>query len=562
MTLLPVVDRELRAASRKPATYRLRVTGAFICVAVTAWRLFSLDQMVQSQQGRALFLLLITLAFIYCLFAGLALTADCLSLEKREGTLGLLFLTNLKSHELILGKLAANSVGATYGVLAILPVLAISLIFGGVTGNEYFRAAGMLANTLFLSLATGLLMSAICHHERKAFVGAFFLIFLSIAGPILLIAIAAEYFRFPNPSEVAAVLLISPIYPFLCLRFPTLPIPQSYFWWSLLYIHLVSWVLLFAAGRIQSATWQDKPKTEKRAQWHGVLQAFLYGAGEQRRAFRERMLNTQPLLWFNARNRLKPATVWFFLGSMGLLWIWDCSQLGAFMWEADHCLFAVFLLHSIMKIWIGVESCGRFAEDQRTGALELLLTTPLKQTQFFEAHTLALRRQFAFPIAAVLAFDLLVIVKVLPARGFWNMRWLESLPEIRLIFLAAMITLVVDVLAICWVGVWEGLFARSTNRALGVTIAKVLVAPWILFICYRLVFWWLQGMSGIYLSYGGGLFSSILLWLAISLIFSLALRKRALRNLNRQFRSVASERFQGKETGAQSHSEGIIDSQR
>ena len=47
-------------------------------------------------------------AVFYCLLSGVWFTADCLSEEKREGTLGLLFLTDLKGYDVVFGKLVAT----------------------------------------------------------------------------------------------------------------------------------------------------------------------------------------------------------------------------------------------------------------------------------------------------------------------------------------------------------------------------------------------------------------------------------------------------------------------
>ena len=71
-----------------------------------------------------LFIAIGILALSFCLFAGVFLTADCLSEERREGTIGLLFLTDLKGYDVILGKLAASSINSIYGVVSILPLLA------------------------------------------------------------------------------------------------------------------------------------------------------------------------------------------------------------------------------------------------------------------------------------------------------------------------------------------------------------------------------------------------------------------------------------------------------
>ena len=73
------------------------------------------------------------LAFLGCLFSGVFLTADSLSGEKREGTLGLLFLTDLKGYDVVFGKLIATSLNGFYALLAIFPVLALPLVMGGVT---------------------------------------------------------------------------------------------------------------------------------------------------------------------------------------------------------------------------------------------------------------------------------------------------------------------------------------------------------------------------------------------------------------------------------------------
>src|SRR5262249_39560783 len=159
---LPVVERELRAAARRPGMYWGRVSMAVAGLLIWLWATVSEPVWSSgSRNGTVLFNLLSSLAFGFTLVAGLRGTSDCLSSEKRDGTLGLLFLTDLKGYDVVLGKLAATSVGAFYGLLAILPVLAIPLMMGGVTAAAFWRVALVLLNTLFFSLASGILVSAI-----------------------------------------------------------------------------------------------------------------------------------------------------------------------------------------------------------------------------------------------------------------------------------------------------------------------------------------------------------------------------------------------------------------
>jgi ABC-type transport system involved in multi-copper enzyme maturation permease subunit len=153
MPFLPIVERELRVAARRRATYWLRLFA--VLAAVTVW--FTLLIAVRHSMGsveRALMLFhsVGVLALAASLVAGVFLTADSLSEERREGTLGLLFLTDLRGHDVVLGKLIATSLHAFYALLAILPLLAAPLLMGGVTGAEFWRVTLVLITSLFLSL--------------------------------------------------------------------------------------------------------------------------------------------------------------------------------------------------------------------------------------------------------------------------------------------------------------------------------------------------------------------------------------------------------------------------
>jgi ABC-type transport system involved in cytochrome c biogenesis permease component len=151
MSFLPIVERELRVASRRPATYWLRL---FLALAVFVIWFFLLvlgqGSVPVVQRGQILFQAIGVIALAFSLLAGVFLTADCLSEEKREGTLGLLFLTDLKGYDVVLGKLIATSLHAFYGLLAVLPLLALPLLLGGVTVAEFWRISVALLSTLFV----------------------------------------------------------------------------------------------------------------------------------------------------------------------------------------------------------------------------------------------------------------------------------------------------------------------------------------------------------------------------------------------------------------------------
>src|SRR5687767_8468834 len=160
MKALPIVARELRVASRRSRTYARRWVVALAAVLFGGWFVWTFSSLRILGVGQTqIFQNLAQTIFVLCLFAGIT-TADCLSEEKREGTLGLLFLTDLKSYDIVLGKLAATSLNAFYALLGLIPMLSLAVLLGGVTIGDVAGVSLVLANTMFLSLSLGMLISA------------------------------------------------------------------------------------------------------------------------------------------------------------------------------------------------------------------------------------------------------------------------------------------------------------------------------------------------------------------------------------------------------------------
>src|SRR6516225_4882259 len=169
MTFLPIVSRELRVAARRRSTYWVRIGAAVAVLVLGTWFFLMMQHDSPPQEmSRVLFGIMTGGAVLYALLSGVRSTSDCLSEEKREGTFGLLFLTDLKGYDVVFGKLVATSLNAFYGIVAIVPMLAIPLLMGGITLGEFGRMALVAVNTLFFSLALGLCVSALSRSPQKA----------------------------------------------------------------------------------------------------------------------------------------------------------------------------------------------------------------------------------------------------------------------------------------------------------------------------------------------------------------------------------------------------------
>ena len=167
MAVLPIIERELRVALRKqrPASARLRVAGA--CGAVTLLLLLVGAATGSRTIGRTLHQLLFV-AGIYLVMRAPLLAAGIFADERREQTLGLLFLSGLSAMEVFASKVISAAAIACTGLLAIFPMLALPFLTGGVSFDLFLATVFVLPTLLVFALAVSLLASVVTEDDGTA----------------------------------------------------------------------------------------------------------------------------------------------------------------------------------------------------------------------------------------------------------------------------------------------------------------------------------------------------------------------------------------------------------
>jgi ABC-type transport system involved in cytochrome c biogenesis permease component len=532
MTFLPIVGRELRVAARRRSTYWNRALSALAAILIFGGALIFEAASPPKELGKVVFNILSCLFLLSSLAAGVRYTADCLSEEKREGTLGLLFLTDLRGYDVVLGKLAATSLNCIYALLALFPVLAIPLLLGGVSLDELWRMALVLANALFFSLAAGIFISTMSKSPRRAMSGTLLLILVVHAGLPSLGAWMG--YRYYNGGTLNTFYLPSAGYAYSLAFDAGFNSRPGEYLESMLVMHGLGWALLALASVVVRNSWQDKPAGAWLSRWQQRWQHWSYGSAGQRLAFRARLLNVNPCLWLGGRHRLKPTLVWSALGFGACIWLW-----GALQWREDWVnevtyVFTALILHVTFKFWIASEACLRLGPDHRNGALELLLSTPLTVREILRGQMLALRRQFFWPVLLVAGLDFLFLFTVFnrlgppPDGNQWV--WFG---------LGNILTFVADVYTLCWVGMWIGLIAKHPNRATFASFARVVLLPcgaWslVIILVSLLQLWSRLDRSDAFW---------MLLWFGFGLVNDVALLLWSRLRLFRDLRVVATQRF-------------------
>ncbi|HTG44394.1 MAG TPA: hypothetical protein VK633_07660, partial [Verrucomicrobiae bacterium] len=424
MSIWPVIVRELRSEARNTANYTLRVAGGGGILGAVG-----IAMLIAEDPAKILFSYInLTILIGLCLLVP-ALAADCISRERREGTLGLLFLTPLSSVGIVAGKGFVHGLRALTLLLSMLPVMAVPLLAGGVSFQDFIMALLIDSGVLVLSLAAGIFASAFSRVRLKAIALAEFLsvIFLltylschvglwltmmpapAIAGQSILdsIQIWFDVTGWDDGFSSAVRNLLSFGANFegtfrtdlWALIWTSTPISVQHRWlWSAggagaATILVLMVTLLLASWRVR-CSWQDLPPTVRGRR----ISDFFCRPRFRTEAFRQslrRNLDRNPIGWLHFYSWKARMIKWGWLMAVIVLQ----SAIGM-NWDDRH--FGQSLIVGVVVSGMALSASSSFRKDRDNGTLELLVITPLRTTQIIVGRVLAIYAQFAPTFAALI----------------------------------------------------------------------------------------------------------------------------------------------------------------
>jgi ABC-type transport system involved in multi-copper enzyme maturation permease subunit len=467
MTLLPIVERELRVRARQGLTFWTR--GVFGGVAI----LFCLQQLSYADvfrgtfsAGEIAFRGLAIMAAVVCAFGFLA-TADSISQERREQTLGLLLLTGIKSGDVLLGKLLSAGLIQTTALLAFVPVLMLPVLAGGVMGREAMLTALALGHILFCSLTFGLWASA-CRDEWFAAVRlALFCLLAWWFGPWILDGFA---------GGTGTVGLLSPLSA-LSGAMKNMP---GHVALSIGLGQVIGWGLLMRTrSRLSRGAAEVSVPAKVLEPPDGLAErgSLLVSAPEQR-VLTAPTYKNDPLAWLMRRQRGVLATiwvatllaifsqyssVWFYLfgGPLTVNWV--------VLWPA---MYAVNAVTGALMVWAASRF---FFEARRSGEMEMLLTTPVGAARMVVAHWAYLKRLLRWPVG-------LMVVLALPQQFIWGWSALTELGWWYPLGLAVLGSgyIILSAVGLCWAGMYFGTRFRSQWVVIIAAVALMKLVPFLI----------------------------------------------------------------------------------
>src|SRR5204863_6909651 len=166
------------------------------------------------------------------------------------------------------------------------------------------------------------------------------------------------------------------------------------FWTSLIIVHALCWFFMIAAVVIVGRVWRKEA---------GRPLLWLLRLGRTKRWQRrlKRRLEKNPIYAVASRHRWPHWVFWALVGivTINIYWL----TIGVRQNPAAspfHLRFSQAMVF-INRVWIAAMACRFLVEARRSGALEIILTTPLAIKTILRGRRRALLRLFFWPVLAI-----------------------------------------------------------------------------------------------------------------------------------------------------------------
>ncbi|MBL9126214.1 MAG: hypothetical protein JNL97_01145, partial [Verrucomicrobiales bacterium] len=191
-----------------------------------------------------------------------------------------------------------------------------------------------------------------------------------------------------------------------------------------------------------------------------------------------------------------------------------------------------------LKLRLAAVACRHLHEHRRTGALELVLSTPVTPESIVRGLWAGIRHVMVPPFVTVLAAAGLLLV-----ASFGQEQSYSDRTEVPLTFAVGLGVMVLDLVTLAYAGMWWGLVSNRYVRAYTVTVGCVLFLPWVAFVLSLVLY----GVMVEAFNMGGSMdfgYPTLLgWWVAIAVATDLWQLRVARRGLADRFRDLAAEPY-------------------
>ncbi len=331
-------------------------------------------------------------------------TAGAITQEKDAQTFNILLTTPLSNAQIVFGSLISRLYFVLVLLLAGLPVFCVTMLYGGVTGQEIFLSFGIAAATAILTGSLAIAVSMIKVGTRRTI----FSFYMAIALYLMLVLVLGMWPPMWIPEAPATntqpigMSRLAPFHPFLSLMaaLNTMNVPAAAdlgrygpFWrWALSKPYFAYMAVTLAVSLVLvslSTLGVRRGVYEGELTWgHRIrMRLFPRSTAEADRRRRPRNVWRNPVAWREAVTRASAASqslmrYLFVLGGLtAAVVLWLCYLTGWYgvtAAEARDGLTALVLIEFVMMLLLATNTAATsITREREANTMELLLTTPL-----------------------------------------------------------------------------------------------------------------------------------------------------------------------------------------
>lgn len=160
MSVFAIATKELSAVQRRGWTYLVRAVYVVVLAVMVSGVTSQVSWRDSAAVGRDIFLMLVTGQFIVTVTLCALLTGDSIAAERHSRSLSLLVVSSFRPVHIVLGKIVACLAAAGTTVAATVPLLMVTVLYGGVSAQEVVVAGVCLLATLVAGTTLGVGLSA------------------------------------------------------------------------------------------------------------------------------------------------------------------------------------------------------------------------------------------------------------------------------------------------------------------------------------------------------------------------------------------------------------------
>jgi len=423
----PVLDKELRVASRRRRLYVLRFAYvvALVLVVLQLWSSLlrssgggqgTLQVSRLAEMGKGIVAMVVWFQFITGQILAVVLLRDAIGSEIRQRTLDVLLLTPVGEFQLVIGKLASNLLQAVFMLAISLPMLAVARVFGGVPWD--YVVAG-----LCITLSAGVFAGSLClwssissRHPYQVVltVGLWYLVIWGLLPMVLMTLSAAWY------GDIQVVKFVASITnPLIALGALTQSMAVGYGWhvrgfWlghCLILLAMAAVLLAWSVRRVRTIALCVIPLRVDE-----VPERASSSAKKPRRQDAIRPINGSPIVWrercipllrMSHRSALVVAAVLTVALVLGVVLMSVSRKVGAFV-------VAVPLVQPLQLIFmtsLAAGAAGTITREREARTLPILLATPLEDGEIIKGKAIGVfRRNLPLLMPLLVLYPLMFLV--------------------------------------------------------------------------------------------------------------------------------------------------------